>query len=142
MPRAKSKQPTDAEMEILKILWDEGPSELGAICARLRENRSVATTTVATMLKVMLEKRLVERTGETRSFVWAARVSRAATQQGMVGRLVDFVFDGSAKGLVAHLIEQGDLGERERAEILRMLAASDDEAKAAAADDSDEEVRP
>ncbi len=137
MPRSKSKQPTDAEMEILKILWDDGPSELGAICARLRESRSIATTTVATMLKVMLEKRLVARSGEARRYVWEARVTRSATQQGMVGRLVDFVFDGSAKGLVAHLIEQGDLGERERAEILRMLAASDDEVGRSEKDDTE-----
>lgn len=130
MPRPASKQPTDGEMEILKVLWDDGPSDLGHICASLRTTRSIATTTVATMLKVMWDKGFVTRRGEVRAYVWEPVVSRSSTRQGLVGRFVDFVFDGSAKGLVTHLLEDGKLDERERREILEMLARADDDESA------------
>ena len=133
MARPASKQPTEGEMEILKVLWDEGPSDLGSICTRLREGREIATTTVATMLKVMRDKGFVTREGQARAYVWEAAVTRSSTRQGMVGRLVDFVFDGSAKGLVAHLLAEGKLDERERREILEMLGdpSDDDESEVA-----------
>ena len=63
MARRASKQPTDGELEILKILWDSGPAGLGQIHDVLHERRGVAITTVATMLKMMLAKELVERDG-------------------------------------------------------------------------------
>ena len=61
MARPPSKQPTDGELEILKILWETGPAGLGQIHAVLEERRGVAITTVATMLKMMLAKEMVER---------------------------------------------------------------------------------
>ena len=121
MARPASKQPTDGEMEIRRILWEEGPAELGRIRERLREERPVATTTVATRLDVMLEKGLVRRNEEVRPYRWTARLSRSATARGIVGRVLDAVFDGSAKGLVAHLIEEGRLGNEERRELLDLL---------------------
>ena len=131
MARRASKQPTDGEMEILTILWDQGETDLGTLCNHLREKREIATTTVATMLKVMMDKGLVTRSGAPRAYVWSAAASREATRRGMVGKLVDRVFDGSAKGLVAHLLSEGTLADDERAEILRMLDASgsDDDAQ-------------
>ena len=61
MARPPSAQPTEGELEILKVLWEQGPSGLSAVCAGLRKGRPVATTTVATMLKLMQEKGLVDR---------------------------------------------------------------------------------
>jgi BlaI family penicillinase repressor len=125
MARPPSVQPTEGELEILKVLWEAGPSELRQVCAGLRVNRPVATTTVATMLKVMQEKGLVGRAeGENaRASVWSARVSRAAAGTTMIRRLMDLVFDGSARGLVAHMVETGKLSEDDRDEIRRLLDA-------------------
>lgn len=124
MARPKSKQPTDGELEILRILWERGHCELGTIVEGVNAQRrsDVAKTTVATMLKVMLEKGLVKRVQGDRSYVWSAKSSRRVTSRGVVGRVIDRVFDGSAKHLVAHLIEDGKLSDHERAEILRLLA--------------------
>src|SRR3954468_24358030 len=121
MARPPSRQPTDGEMEILNVLWDRGPSELGAICAALRSERPLATTTVATMLKVMLDKGLVARSEGKRGFVWNARLTRRTAQRGLVSKLLDRAFDGSAGLLVSHLIDEGQLSERERKEILALL---------------------
>src|SRR5688572_30321521 len=109
MPRPSSRQPTDGELEILKLLWQAGPSELGRVTAALNEDRKVATTTVATMLKVMLEKGLVVRKQGERGYLWSAKVTREAAESGLTHKLIDRLFDGSASRLVAHLIEQGKL---------------------------------
>lgn len=127
MARPASTQPTDGELEILKVLWDRGPSGLKQVCDALRRVRPAATTTVATMLKVMQEKGLVGRgEGEAaRGSVYSARVSREAASTGLVRRLVDMVFDGSARRLVAHMLENERLSGRDRDEIRRMLDADD-----------------
>jgi BlaI family penicillinase repressor len=123
MARPPSTQPTDGELEILKILWETGPAGLGRIHDVLRKRRGVAVTTVATMLKMMLAKELVQRQDGPRGYLWTARVSREATVSGLLGKLLQHVFDGSARRLVAHLIEDGNLADHERAEILELLKA-------------------
>jgi predicted transcriptional regulator len=124
MPRPPADRPTDAELDILTILWDYGPAELGAIHAALNQHRKVALTTVATMLTLMLGKRLVTRKKGTRNSLWSARVSRDAAAQGMVRRLLDRVFDGSAHQLVAHLLEHEQLSDADRREIAALLASA------------------
>jgi predicted transcriptional regulator len=121
MARPPSTQPTDGELEILKILWESGPAGLGQIHGTLASGRPVAVTTVATMLKMMLAKELVKRHPGPRGFLWSARVSRQAAVSGLLAKLLEHVFDGSARRLVAHLIEEGDLDDRERGEILELL---------------------
>ena len=121
MARPATGQPTDAELEILKILWELGPSELGPICGALRERREVATTTVATVLGVMRTKKLVKRTCGPKGYLWSPRATREMTQRGMVTKIVDRVFDGSAHHLVAHLLKDQQLSEDDLAEIRRLL---------------------
>jgi predicted transcriptional regulator len=121
MARPPSRQPTDGELEILKLLWEAGPSQLGHVTAALNQDRKVATTTVATMLKVMLEKGLVERKDGPRGYRWAAKVSRQAAESGLTLKLIDRLFEGSARRLVAHLIEEGKLTAADRREIQEML---------------------
>lgn len=125
MARPPSAHPTDAELEILKVLWDAGPSELGQVVSALNRERSVASTTVATTLKVMIQKGWVERVDGPRGYQWSARVDRRRTTAGLLKRLVDRAFDGSAGGLVARLVEDGALSPRDREEIRRLLEAQD-----------------
>jgi BlaI family transcriptional regulator, penicillinase repressor len=126
MARPPSAQPTDAELEILKVLWERGPAGLGPIHAAIQENRPVALTTIATTLKTMLAKKLVARQDGPRSYVWSALASRGSTATGLLGKLVQHVFDGSARRLIAHLIQEGALDERDRAEIRALLESRTD----------------
>lgn len=137
MARPASKEPTDVELEILKVLWSRGALELGGICTALRESREVATTTVATMLKIMLEKGLVKRSKGKRGYRWSPRADREATVGGMVRGLLDRVFEGSAQHLVAHMLEGGELGPQDRDALRRML----DEAPADPASDQSHSKR-
>ena len=123
MARPANPHPTDGELEILQVLWDRGPSNLGTICEGLRHNRQVATTTVATMLKVMLGKGLVKRSSAARGYVWAAAISRGRTAAGIVGKVIDGVFAGSAQRLVAHLVESGQLTDAEFDELRQLVEA-------------------
>jgi len=124
MARPPSTHPTDGELEILQVLWQSGPCSLGQICNAIRPRRPVATTTVATILKVMLEKGLVHRRRTPQGYLWSAKTSRQSTAKGMVRKLVDAVFDGSAQRLVAHLLESGQLGKAEREELRRWIVAA------------------
>ena len=135
MARPASTQPTEGELEILKVLWDQGPCGLKQVCDGVEADRPVATTTVATMLKLMQDKgsggagrgRRPRGARSTRRVV-----SRQAASTGLVRRLIDMVFDGSARRLVAHMLENEKLSERDRAEIRRLLD-EDDARKAEAA---------
>ena len=97
MARPPSSHPTDGELEILNVLWDHDKATLGQICTEMRKQRSVATTTVATMLKIMLQKKLVRRAKGPQAYLWSARVTREATTAGMLRKIIDRAFDGSAR---------------------------------------------
>ncbi|HEY3393767.1 MAG TPA: BlaI/MecI/CopY family transcriptional regulator [Lacipirellulaceae bacterium] len=121
MARSASKHPTDVELQILRVLWENGPSPLGDVCEALRRQRDVATTTVATMLRVMLDKGLVQRKPADRGHLWSAAVTQTAAARSMVGKLVDGIFNGSASRLVAHLVEAGDLTADELNELRQLI---------------------
>lgn len=124
MARPASKHPTDGELEILRILWAKGNCTLSEVCDELRKDREVATTTVATMLRVMLDKKLVRRKAAGgRSYQWSAAVSQERTARGMIGKLVDGVFDGSTTALVAHLVETERLSAADLVELEQLVAA-------------------
>ncbi|HEV3300663.1 MAG TPA: BlaI/MecI/CopY family transcriptional regulator [Planctomycetaceae bacterium] len=129
MSRPANSEPTVGELEILKVLWDVGPLSLSQLCERIRTSRPVATTTVATMLKIMLHKGLVTRNRVPRGSLWSAKMSRKSTTTRMLSRLVDRLFDGSAKTLVAHLIDQGRLTAAQRREILELVRNGKGETK-------------
>jgi predicted transcriptional regulator len=121
MPRPPSPQPTDGELEILRVLWQRSPLALSEIVALLRVHREVAPTTIATMLRVMRDKGLVERTGSGRTAAWRPAVSQASTARRMVRQLVARVFDGSAERLAAHLVEGGQLTAAQLADLRHLI---------------------
>lgn len=121
MPRPANPHPTDGELEILQILWNEGPSPLSKICGQLRRSRQVATTTVATMLRIMLDKRLVSRKKTARGYMWQPVVTRDKAAKGMVAKLVENVFDGSAHRLATHLVEAGGLDDEQLKSLQKLI---------------------
>jgi len=121
MARPASLHPTDGELEILRVLWANGSTALSTLCETLREEREVATTTIATMLKVMREKGLVRRLGSGRGAQWIATITQERTAKKMVGKLVDHVFEGSTDRLAVHLIEGGQLSTQQLAELRDLI---------------------
>ncbi len=121
MARPSNPHPTDAEMEILRILWDSGPAPLGEICTGLRKRRPVATTTVATTLGVMLAKGYVRKRKSPGGYLWSAAIQQRTTARKAVRKLLDHLYNGSAGQLVVSLLDDAKLSEGEVEQIRRLL---------------------
>ena len=117
MARPKHQHPTPAELEVLNILWDQGPSTVRDVMECLNPNRPRGYTTVMSLLNVMFEKGLLTRKQEGRAFRYAARVQREKTLRRMVGDLLGRAFNGSSSTLITHLLEQASPDDKELAAI-------------------------
>ncbi|WZO98374.1 BlaI/MecI/CopY family transcriptional regulator [Isosphaeraceae bacterium EP7] len=128
MARPASELPTDGEWAILRALWDLAPATLGEVREGLRAaGKPAATTTVATILKVMERKGLVTRDAAPRGARWSPVPTRDSAASGLLTKVMDAAFDGSARRLAAHLIEQGALTRQDRDAIRAMLDAAPDD---------------
>src|SRR5262247_323445 len=94
------KDPTEAELEILHVLWDRGPSTVREVHQALDAGKPTGYTTTLKLLQIMAEKNLVRRDERPRAHIYQARVPRDRTQSQVVRNLVDRVFGGSAASLV------------------------------------------
>jgi predicted transcriptional regulator len=113
--------PTTRELEILKILWEEGPSSVRAVHRRLSErNPELAYNTIQTFLRIMEEKELVSHAVEGRTFIYTPRYSR---DENTV-RFLDRVFDGAASQLVSSLLRSERLSRDELDKMHAMIAAA------------------
>lgn len=118
MPRPSSEHPTPGELEVLKIVWDAGPSSSRDVLQRLNaDGKERAYTSVASLMNVMVDKSLLKREQQGRAFVYSAKVARKKTLSEMLGDLVGRAFEGSASQLVAHLLDSGKLSEEELNQI-------------------------
>jgi len=115
------RAPTNAELDILRVLWQRGPSTVRAVHDSLDHAKPVGYTTVLKLLQIMTEKHLVARDASTRSHIYAAAASQAATQRRMVADLVRRVFGGSTLGLVLHALSATPATTRELEQIRRLL---------------------
>lgn len=131
MARPTSKQPTPAELEVLKLLWQEGPLTVRDVMRKQgAADRPRAYTTVMSLLNVMTDKGLLTRRAHGRAFLYTARVKKDKTLGRLVVDLWDRAFEGSTTSLVAHLLEQSNPDADELAEIRRAIEAYQaDEAK-------------
>lgn len=114
-------RPTDAELAILRVLWDRGPSTVRQVYEVLSAERELAYTTVLKMLQIMDDKGLVQRDGSERTHVFRARQTRSETQRNLVGDLLDKAFGGSAKGLVLQALATRRASREELEEIRRLI---------------------
>lgn len=121
MARPPSQHPTEAELAILHVLWEHGPCRLSQIRECLSPQRELAPSTIATTLGIMFRKKLVQRQKRKGVITWRALVDRAAASDDMLNNLIDRIFDGSAKNLMAHLIEQKHLNASDHHAIRQLL---------------------
>jgi len=125
MNRAPAPRPTDAELAILRILWDRGPSTVRQVHEILGRERQAAYTTALKLLQIMTEKGLVERDERDRTHIYRARLSEETTQRQLVRDLVDRAFAGSSSKLVLQALAS----RRASAEELRDIRKAIDSAR-------------
>jgi predicted transcriptional regulator len=121
MPRPASSHPTEVEMQILRILWDLGPSPVREIHLRLEAAKGTNYSTTVKMLAVMLQKGLLKRDEWAQPHVYRAALTRARVGKRMLDDLVEKVYNGSAMSLVLQALSSGKATKEELDEVRRML---------------------
>jgi predicted transcriptional regulator len=113
-------RPTDAELAILRALWERGPSTVRQVHEALAA-RDTGYTTILKLMQIMSDKGLVTRDESSRTHVYDARVSQEQTQRQLVNDLVDRAFGGSAAELVLRALSTGKTTNEELREIRRLI---------------------
>ena len=106
---------------IMRVLWHQGEATSADVHAALYEERGLAPTTIATMLRKMEDKGVVSHRREGRLFVYTATVSESSVQRTMVNEIVDRLFSGDPTALVSHLIEDTQLSADELGRLREAL---------------------
>ena len=121
MARPRQKTPTKGELEILQVLWEQGPCTVRGVLDVLNARRHRAYTSVMSLLNIMNDKGLVTRKPQGRAFVYQAKKPRQSTLGGMVQHLLGGAFEGSASLLVSHVLDQSKPSARELEEIRKAI---------------------
>lgn len=118
---------SDAQLEIMNVVWDRGEATVGEIWQELSARRPVARNTIQTLVSRLEEKGWLAHTAAGAVFRYRAVYPRQTTLRNLVRRLVDTAFGGSAEGLVMTLLEDQQLeaGEAERIRALIQQAERD-----------------
>ena len=119
--QSKPPKPTDAELAILRVLWQRGPSTVRKVWEQLSPKQHIGYTTVLKIMQIMFVKGLLLRDESDRSHVYRVARSEAQTQRQVVGHLLDRLFSGSALNLVMQALTTKRATPAELAEIRRLL---------------------
>jgi predicted transcriptional regulator len=119
MARPPQPHPTPAELEVLRILWDRGPSTVREVLELLPRER--AYTSVMSLMNVMSDKKQLTRKPEGRAYRYTAKTQPDQTEGKILGSVLDRVFEGSASALVARLLEQSQPSVDELNQISRLI---------------------
>ena len=114
-------RPTDAELEILTVLWSRGPSTVRDVVEVIAKRRPAQYTTILKLLQIMAEKRLVRRDEKERAHVYEASRPREWTQRQLAGDLLERAFGGSASEMMVGALAARKASKKELAEIRRLL---------------------
>ncbi len=118
---AGSRRPTDAELAILNVLWDSGPSTVRQVQERLESERGTGYTTTLKLMQIMFAKGLLHRDESGHAHVYRSAVSKKRTQRQIIAQVVDQVFNGSAQQLVLQALAARESTASELDEIRRLL---------------------
>lgn len=114
--------PGPLEMEILKVLWEQGPSNVKKVREELLKSRDLAYSTVLTVMRRMEAKGMLLRKKVSRSHVYKAVVDRSSFQKATVSNLVFRLFGGSPGELILHLVREEKISAKELSKIEDLLA--------------------
>jgi BlaI family transcriptional regulator, penicillinase repressor len=119
-PNEEVPLPTEAELAILQIVWNRGPSTVREVHDALRK-RGTGYTTALKQMQVMTAKGLLKRNERYRSHLYEALIPREQTQRLLTRSLLERAFDGSAKNLVLGALSSQPITRSELAEIRQLL---------------------
>jgi predicted transcriptional regulator len=114
-------KPTEAELEILTVLWSRGPSTVREVHEVIAARKPTQYTTILKLLQIMAEKGLVLRNEKQRAHVYEPAKPREWTQQQLAGDLLQRGFDGSARTLMMGALSARKATKEELAELRKLL---------------------
>ena len=118
---AELPRPTDAELEILTVLWSRGPTTVREVHETIAARKPTQYTTVLKMLQIMAEKGLVRRNEKQRAHIYEAARPQEWTQRQLAGDLLQRAFNGSAKSLMMGALSARKASREELSELRRLL---------------------
>ena len=121
MTKGEATKPTEAELAILNVLWEAGPSTVRDVQNQLQSARGTGYTTTLKLMQIMYEKGLLKRDESNRSHVYSAAITRQKTQKMAVTKIIDQLFEGSAQQLVMQALASKKTTAEELAEIRNLL---------------------
>lgn len=114
-------RPTDAELAILRVLWERGPSTVRQVHEAFAGTRDTGYTTTLKLMQIMADKGLVVRNETARTHVYSAVAGETQTQKQLIKDLVDRAFGGSAAALVLRALADDQTSDDERREIRKLI---------------------
>ena len=114
-------RPTDAELAILRVLWERGPSTVREVHDDLSSSQDTGYTTVLKLLQIMTDKGLVVRDESQRAHIYSASESEQRTQRKLIGDLMDRAFGGSPSKLMMQALSAGTASADELTAIRKLL---------------------
>jgi BlaI family transcriptional regulator, penicillinase repressor len=118
---ADQPAPTEAELGVLRVLWDRGASTVREVFDVIAAGKAVGYTTVLKQMQVMHQKGLLTRSERFRSHVYEPAVDRSVTQRQLASTILQQAFDGSARGLLQSALAGRKVDARELDEIRKLL---------------------
>jgi BlaI family transcriptional regulator, penicillinase repressor len=128
MARPTSGRPTDQELEILKVLWEQGPSSVRDVWKAIAASRDIGCTSVLKIMQIMRDKGLLACDSRKRPQVYRPRQSQQATLKHLAGDLLKRAFGGSARSLLLHALGNESATRDELDEIRKLLDEMEEKA--------------
>lgn len=129
MAKTRLQKPTTSELELLRILWTQGPCTVRQVHEALGEQKSIGYTSVLKLLQIMTTKGLVRRNEQERAHVYEAHHSPTEMKRQLAGDVLRKVFGGSASELMMHALEGRTTTKQELQDLRRLLDKYEDKAQ-------------
>jgi predicted transcriptional regulator len=113
---------SELQIALVRVLWRRGESSTADVAAELAEERGLKHTTVATLLTRLEKRGVVAQRREGRQLFYRALVGETQVRRSMVADLIGALFDGDARALVAHLVQESEIAPGDLAKVRRRLA--------------------
>jgi len=117
MQKKQLPKPTEAELEILQVIWRLGPSIVKSVNQIICKNREVGYTTTLKLMQIMFDKGLLNRKRDGKTHIYASAVSQEKTQRQLLDKFVDAAYQGSAMNLVMQLLGNRKSSKKELDQI-------------------------
>jgi BlaI family penicillinase repressor len=114
-------KPTQAELEVLQILWTYGPSTVRFVNEKLKGERNVGYTTSLKVMQIMTDKGILDRYKESRTHIYSALVEEKETKNQLIDKFVTSLFGGSASGMVLQALGNHKCSTEELDEIKKLI---------------------